>query len=115
MFPELILIIAQIWTIHASKFHPVFALVSSLFGLLLWVSAATTNGITTYSDELSFDEQDAWERLCYAETGFQVLIAVLYFPMLVGSCMAVHRWRRMKREEEKEGYKMGKVNSQENV
>jgi hypothetical protein len=96
VFMEIAHIIAQVACIATNNYHPIFALVGSICGFGLWVSFAVLDALVAYSGELYFSKSDAWESLCFAESGLMALMTVLYAAMLVLSSMAVHRYRKSK-------------------
>jgi hypothetical protein len=79
------------------SFHPIFALVSSLVMMGLYVSVAALNPIIAYSDETTFDNSGKWLNLTLAEMGVQAVLELLYLVMMVYSCVAVHKWRMAKK------------------
>lgn len=93
IFLEIPHIIAQLICVAYNANHPVFALVGSIFGFGLWTSFAILNGLVAYSKELWFEHNGEWMNMCFAESGVQALVAVLYVGMLVLSSVAVHRYR----------------------
>jgi hypothetical protein len=100
LIPETLYTIYQIITISflstkSTLYHPAVALSFNLILFLLYAMAGWLNPLLAWSSELSFDKRDTWERMCFAETGIIVFIAVfLYIPMIVLSCIAVHKYRK---------------------
>jgi hypothetical protein len=89
---------------HATySFHPVFALVSSLVMMGLYVSVAFMNPFMAYSSEVPFRFSDKWYTLAFVEAGVQGLLSLLCLAMVVYSCLAVHKWRMAKKGAGKGG------------
>jgi hypothetical protein len=85
---------------HATySFHPVFALVSSFVVMALYVQVCWLNPLVALSSEVAFYNRDVWEKIAFAETAFESIICILYIAMLVYSCIAVHRWRKAKKNK----------------
>jgi hypothetical protein len=51
------------------------------------------NLLLVWSNEVAFENVHVWARLCYAEMGFQGVLAVVWVGMGVCGCVAVHKWR----------------------
>lgn len=82
-----------------SRFHPVYALVQSLVLFCLYVPVIFINWLIAYSEERSMDRLSDWRALCYGEMGLQAVLAICWAGLVVCSCVAVHKWRHVAREE----------------
>jgi hypothetical protein len=95
-FVTLVLILNPL---HHSTYslHPVFALVSSFCMMGLYVSVCWLNPLFALSNEVGFHNSQVWEKIVFAETGFEAVLCLCWIGMLVLSCVAVHRWRSGRR------------------
>jgi len=87
------------------SFHPVFALVSSLVMLSLYVNVCWLNPMIAYSNEVTFHREQIWEKITWAETGMEAVLCLCWIGMMGASCVAVHGWR----VEKKRGFGGGDV------
>ncbi|PSN63754.1 hypothetical protein BS50DRAFT_88067 [Corynespora cassiicola Philippines] len=104
LFPDLLFTIITIVCIYTGKLHPVTSLVVSIFGFGLYPVACFFNIITVYSNEYPFDGRESWYALGYAEAAFQAILALFYLALMVVSAIAVHRWRKLKRTSQNDGW-----------
>lgn len=77
-----------------SWFHPVFALVSSIFLFSIYLQVCWLNIIVAYSDER---QRGSWMSLVWFEVVLQAFLTLMWLAMMVYSCVAVHRWRKTKK------------------
>ncbi|KAF2824494.1 hypothetical protein CC86DRAFT_371811 [Ophiobolus disseminans] len=83
------------------SFHPIFALVSSIFLLSLYVNVCWLNPLIAYSNEVSFHNHQIWNKIVFAETAFEVVLCLCWIAMMGFSCVAVHKWRMAKKAEKR--------------
>ena len=81
----------------AGFFHPILALSLSLLMIGLYAAISFLHTIIIYGDESNDYNKEGWDNLGYAEVGFQAILGLCYIAMAVLSCVAVHHWRRTKR------------------
>jgi hypothetical protein len=79
------------------SFHPVFALVSSIAFMALWLTVSWLNPFIAVASEVDFHHRSVWEKLVFAETAFEAVLCLLWIAMLVYSSVAVDRWRIAKK------------------
>jgi len=89
--------------IFKGNWHPIAALSTSIVWCGLWTLCATWNALFAARDEVEFDRVEEWYRLCYAEVGLQVAMAVAYVGMAWFAGVAVSRWRKGGGKREGEG------------
>ncbi|KAF1960783.1 hypothetical protein CC80DRAFT_590124 [Byssothecium circinans] len=82
------------WCIATQKWHPIAALVTSIFWPGVWVFGATYNSVGPYSTEVYFPRDDQWWALCWAEAAIQCIIGILYYVMMGFAAKAVHEMRK---------------------
>jgi hypothetical protein len=81
----------------AGFFHPILALLLSLLMIGVYAAISVLHTIIIYGDESNNYNKEDWDNLGYAEVGFQAILGLCYIGMAVMSCVAVHQWRRTKR------------------
>lgn len=59
-----------------------------------WALSAFLNALLAYSSELFFVKNSTWDDICYAETGIQGVVALIYAVLIVLGAIAVHRSRK---------------------
>jgi hypothetical protein len=94
------------------SFHPVFALVTSLVMMSLYVNVCWLNPIVAMSSEVWFYNADVWDNLALAETGMQSILCIVWIVLMGYSCAAVHGWRK---EKKRADVKMGRLEEQGGV
>jgi hypothetical protein len=85
--------------IGAGFFHPILALSLSLPMIGLYAAFSFLHTIIIYGDESNNYNKKGWDNLGYVEVGLQATLGLCYIGMAVMSCVAVHQWRRAKRNE----------------
>jgi hypothetical protein len=50
-----------------------------------------------YANEDGFRGRDAWEKMVYAEAGFEVVLCFLWVGMMACGAVAVHKWRKTRK------------------
>ncbi|KAF2264067.1 hypothetical protein CC78DRAFT_580810 [Lojkania enalia] len=95
---DLLLTPTTYFLIYRNMYHPVTALVTSVVFFCLWLCGTLFNGFLAYSNELFFVKNTQWKNLCYGETGLQGVIDLLYGVMIGFAAVAVHRWRKGRKE-----------------
>jgi hypothetical protein len=90
--------------LHDSTYslHPIFALVTSIAMIVLYANVCWLNPMIAYSNEVGFHNMQIWEKITWVETGFEVVLCLCWIAMMVGSCVAVHRWRIAQKAAEDE-------------
>lgn len=77
-----------------------------MFGL--YFNACFWNSLIVASNENGFDNLTTWYNLTYVEAGFEATLALCYASMTVYSCIAVHRWRKEKKEVDERYLELGR-------
>ncbi|CAI6333782.1 unnamed protein product [Periconia digitata] len=98
LIPDVIITFVAIFCMLTQKWHPITALCSTVVLSALWLFCAVINSLITYSGETIYfanmDYRDRWDAMCFAETGLQAAIAVMYMVMMGFAAKAVHVWRK---------------------
>ncbi|PVI04437.1 hypothetical protein DM02DRAFT_611463 [Periconia macrospinosa] len=94
LLPDAAITFIQTWGLCTQHWHPITALVSSVALCALWFTVAFLNPFVAYNNEYRFENDETWEKLCYAEAGFQAVISLLYAVMAGFAAKGIHVWRK---------------------